>query len=397
MNKHDFFMELQSEPIINTHSHHMKDPEQHSLTLEGLLQNSYVSWCHVPIPDGKSKGEISAWLDAVGTRSYFVWLEKALMALYGIKKRLDADTWETYDQAIRQAHRDKGWHLRILRDKCGYQAVFQDSFWQPGDDNGHPDLFKPVYRVNSLFYGYNRTTRDHNGNNFQVLQNQQTQDIDEYISLVDRVLREKHQAGCPMLKCALAYDRSLSFGTGTREEAQKAMKDDPDETDVRAFQDYVFVKIIELAAELSMPVQIHTGLGLMMGSDAMQLQPLIARHPGTTFVLMHGGYPWTGDIAGLTHNYPNVWADLCWLPLISPAASRRLLHELMDVCNADRVVWGCDTLTGEESYGARLAFLEVLSEVLYERVEAGMMRKRDAGRYARAVLHGNAAGIMGKA
>jgi hypothetical protein len=395
LNKNEFLLNIQNEPIISAHSHHMKDPEHHALNLESLLQNSYVSWCHAPIPDGKSAGESSKWLDAVRTRSYFVWLEKALMALYGINKHLDADTWDEYDQAIRQAHRDKDWHLTILREKCRYEAIFQDAFWQPGDDNGHPDLFRPVYRVNSLFYGYNRTARDHNGNNFQLLQNQEVTDIDEYISLIDRVLREKKRAGCVMLKSALAYDRSLKFGTATREAAQKAMKENPDETDVRAFQDYVFTKICEVSAELSMPFQVHTGLGLMVGSDAMQLQPLIARNPDTTFILMHGGYPWTGDIAGLTHNYPNVWADLCWLPLISSASARRLLDELIDVCGIGRVIWGCDTRTGEESYGARLAFLEILSGVLCERVDSGMMRECDARRYAKAVLHDNAAAIMG--
>ena len=143
-----------------------------------------------------------------------------------------------------------------------------------------------------------------------------------------------------------------------------------------------------------MPIQIHTGLGLMTGSNAMQLQPLIAHNPDTTFLLMHGSYPWIQDIAGLTHAYPNVWADLCWLPLISPAAAQRLLHELIDVCDANRVVWGCDTWTSEESYGARLAFLDVLSRVLTERVADDMMRESDAIRYAKAVLHDNAARLI---
>jgi len=108
---------------------------------------------------------------------------------------------------------------------------------------------------------------------------------------------------------------------------------------------------------------------------------------------MHGSYPWTSDIAGLTHAYPNVWADLCWLPLISPTAAQSLMHELIDVCNADRLVWGCDTWTSEESYGARLAFLEVLSQVLYERIEKGMMCERDAIRYAKGIMHDNAASM----
>lgn len=118
---------------------------------------------------------------------------------------------------------------------------------------------------------------------------------------------------------------------------------------------------------------------------------LIAANPSTTFWLMHGSYPWTADIAGLAHLYSNVWADLCWLPLISPTAAHRLINELIDVCNSDRVVWGCDTWTGEESYGARMAFIEVLCKVLHERVEAKLMYESDAIRYAKAVLYDNAA------
>ena len=394
MNRNEFFLGLQNEPIINSHSHHLQDKDNQTLNLENILRNSYVNWCARPIPTLNSKGEIRSWLNAVRTRSYFIWLEKALMALYGIEEPLDSDTWDAYDQAIRKAHEEKNWHLTILRDKCKYEAIFLDAFWNPGDNNDHPDLFRPAYRVNSLFFGYNRKAKDHNGNNFQLLQNQLITDITEYIKLIDNVLRKEKQAGCSVLKCALAYDRTLSFEIGTKENAQKAMRENPHENDIRAFQSYVFDKVCEIAAELSMPVQIHTGLGLMAGSNAMQLQPLIARNPDTTFWLMHGSYPWVSDIAGLTHAYPNVWADLCWLPLISPTAAHRLMHELIDVCNADRVVWGCDTWTSEESYGARLAFLEVLSQVLYERVELGRMRESDAQRYAKAIMHDNAAKIL---
>lgn len=388
------FFRLQSQAIINSHSHHLQDKEHQMLSLENILTNSYVSWCDKPIPSAESKDEISLFLNAVRNRSYFVWLEKALMELYNIDTNLNADTWSVYDQAIRKAHEDKNWHLEILHNKCNYEAIFLDAFWKPGDDNEHPDLFKPSYRVNSIFYGYNRKARDHNDNNFQVLENQSITDINEYVDLIDKVIRDKREAGCKVLKCALAYDRSLNFALARKENAQKAMKDNPDEDDIRAFQNYVFDKICEIAAELSMPVQIHTGLGLMAGSNAMQLQPLISRNPETTFWLMHGSYPWISDIAGLSHAYPNVWADLAWLPLISPTAAQRLMHELIDVCNADRVVWGCDTWTSEESYGARLAFLEILSQVLYERIEKGMMRECDAIQYAKAIMHDNAARIL---
>ena len=165
-------------------------------------------------------------------------------------------------------------------------------FGNPGMTTAIRDLFKPAYRVNSIFYGYNRTAKDHNGNNFQVLQNQSIADIDEYVRLIGDVIYNKRQAGCTVIKCALAYDRSLGFGSGTKEGAQKAMKDNPDEDDIRIFQNYVFDKICQIAAELSMPVQIHTGLGLMTGSNAMQLQRLISgiriQHFGLCMEATHG-------------------------------------------------------------------------------------------------------------
>lgn len=396
MDRTEFLTRIGEQPIINSHSHHLPDQFHHDLTLEKILRNSYVDWCGVPVPSFDSKTAVSAWLDAVRTRSYFVWLEKALMELYGIDEPLHSGNIEVYDQAIRSAHQDGDWHLSVLRENCGYESIILDTYWAPGEDNGHRELFKPAYRINSFFYGYNHAASDHNGHNIQVTYNRSITDIDEYVSFMEEILVERKTAGCVVLKCALAYDRGLDFGSATKAEAQRAMgQDDPDGINVIRFQDYIFDQVCRIAAELELPIQIHTGLGLMNRTNAMQLQPLIARHPKTTFLLMHGSYPWTSDISGLCHVYPNVWADLCWLPIISPTAARRLLHELIEVCDADRIIWGCDTWTSEESYGARLAFLDVLSRVLVERVEEGLMRQGDALRFAEQVLHSNAAKVLG--
>ena len=390
MNKTALLKWMETEPVICSHSHHLPDSRHLGMGLADLLNNTYVAWCGVPVPDDSNRDDVAAWLRAVGTRSYFVWLEKALMALYGLREPLSADSLHQYDQAIRMAHQAPDWHLKLLKEHCRYEAAFLDCYWAPGDDNGHPELFRSVYRVNSMFYGYNPSAADHNGNNIQALEGTQITDLDAYIRLIRRVLSDRKNAGCAAFKCALAYDRGLDFGRADKTLAQRAMGDAPEEAEIRAFQNHVMDTICETAAELKIPLQMHTGLGKMENSNAMQLAPLIARHEKTTFILMHGGYPWLDDVAGLCHVFPNVWADICWLPLISVSAAKRLLHELIDVCNADRVIWGCDAWTGEESYAARLAFFEALSSALCERVEAGMMREGDAYRYAGMVLHGNA-------
>ncbi|NLF28344.1 MAG: amidohydrolase family protein [Clostridiales bacterium] len=391
MDRIEFLRGLEREPIVNSHSHHLRDHEQHALTLEAVINNSYVSWCGAPIPSADSGADFERWLNAVRTRGYFVWLEKALTELYGIAEPLDAKSWRAFDEAIRAAHRERDWHLRALRERCNYREIWLDAYWAPGGDNGHPELFRPAYRVNSFFYGYNPAARDHNGNNIQLLHGRRIADIGEYADFLSGLMRARQASGASTFKCALAYDRSLAFGEASRDEAQRALREGAGAADVAKFQDYVMGLVCRTAAELGMPLQIHTGLGRMTGSGAMQLQPLIERNPDTVFLLMHGGYPWVGDIAGLAHVYPNVWADLCWLPLISGTAARRLLHELIDVCNADRVIWGCDAWTSEESFGARLAFLDALSRVLAERVESGLLREGDAWRYAEGIMHRNAA------
>ena len=71
-----------------------------------------------------------------------------------------------------------------------------------------------------------------------------------------------------------------------------------------------------------------------------------------------------------------------------------MLHELIDVCNADHIIWGCDSATADESYSAKLAMMDVLADVLTERVEAGVMREKSAERYAQMLLHDNGAKLI---
>lgn len=384
---------LSTQPIISSHSHHLPDGEQSGLTLARILQNAYTARKWLGIPSPADATEVDAWLEKVGNRSFFIWLERAMQRLYGIAERLNAKTWPAYDAQVRAAHQDPQWHLRVLQDICHYERIANDCPWDPGSDLGHPDLFHPVFRINSFLAGYDKNGVDSNGNNAQLLYQARIDDIDEYIALLRQQIVDKKRAGCTALKSAIAYFRPIHIAPATREQAQVALRyagTRGTEQDIRQFQDYVFEQICTLSAELDIPMQIHTGLGKMNQTNAMQVQGLVARHPDTTFILMHGSYPWTDDFAGLAFSYRNVIADLCWLPMISPMAAERALHELIEVCDADRIVWGCDTWTSEESLGARMAFEHVLSRVLSQKIADGWLSEDMAVRYARGILHDNA-------
>lgn len=391
---------LANHPIISSHSHHLPDSEQAGLSLAKILQNAYTAkkWLGVATPTAAD--EVDDWLSRFGTRSFFVWLERGIQQLYDIREPLGSKTWSIYDERIRQAHQDPNWHLRVLQDVCRYEGIANDCPWDPGCDLGHPELFHPVFRINSFLCGYDKDARDSNGNNAQLLYQTKIDDIDEYVALLRRKILEKKAAGCTALKSAIAYFRPIHIAPATKDQAQVALRYEGtrgDEQDIRHFQDYIFEQMCVLSAELDIPLQIHTGLGKMNQTNAMQIQGLVARHPDTTFILMHGSYPWTDDYCGLALSYRNVIADICWLPMISPTAACRTLHELIEVCDADRIVWGCDTWTSEESVGARMAFQSVLSRVLNEKMTEGYLTEDQALHYAKGILYDNAKRVFKRA
>lgn len=101
------------------------------------------------------------------------------------------------------------------------------------------------------------------------------------------------------------------------------------------------------------------------------------------------------DLLGLLHSSSNVYADLCWLPLISTSAAKRFLREALEIGGSNRILWGCDTWTSEESYGAVLAFRRVVSEVLSEMCQEGYLSCEEACYTAGQIWRGNALKLFG--
>jgi predicted TIM-barrel fold metal-dependent hydrolase len=223
-----------------------------------------------------------------------------------------------------------------------------------------------------------------------------------------------HQAaGCVALKIPIAYDRGLDFDpvsdsaarqafarltvvparqperSGPKGNKQALPSNAPsnsaplqdgaaDPLDVKTFQDFLFFQICRMAADLDLPVQIHTGMGQGRRTNAAHLQPAIQNFPTTRFVLLHCSYPWIQDVSMLVNKYPNVFPDLSWLPLISTQSATAMLHELIERATLDRIFWGCDTWTAEESFGALLAFRHVLALTLAEKIIEGYFSRADA-------------------
>ncbi len=377
---------------INTHTHHEPDVFFEGFGLNTLLRNSYVAWCGAEFDDSQESRQ--KYLDLVCTKSYFVWLQKSLKSLYGFSEDLSADNWDTYSDTINNAHTRQGWRKSILTDVCRYDRMILDAYWYPGSDNDDTALFAPTFRIDPLFLGYSRGVEDQDGNSVYGLYGQTFDDLDVFMDFSRQLITQRVRGGCVALKNAAAYMRSLDFAPASRDQAACAFRD-PSAGNIKAFQDWFFSEVCTLAAELNVPVQCHTGLGCLDGTRAINLRSIISRHPHTRFVIFHGGFPWTDDVLALLHFFPNVYADICWLPLLSPDTAEHTLHRMIEVATADKISWGCDTWTAEESYGARLAVNSVLKNVLEAKVRSEYFSVVEAERLAHNILRQNAMELYG--
>lgn len=392
--------ELADAPIVSTHEHHRLVAEGETVDLAYVLRNSYVGWCGVEF--GEDAASRAAFLDKVGVNSYFQWLQRALQALYGFGEAITAQNWQTLSDRVSWGHQGGAWFLEILRDRAHIERAVLDTYWSPGSNNGYPEFYAPTLRINMFLFGYARDARDHNGNSpFEFLANQaiEVKTFDDYLEAIDLTIRRYKAHGAVAIKSALAYDRDLAFAEPDLAKAAKVFAKRSDAVtpkQARQFGNAVFWYVAGLAGQHGLPFQNHVGLGLLPGSDPMHLVPVIEAHPQTTFVLFHGGYPWTSQVGALCHNYDNVYLDLVWLPLISTSAAVRALDEWIEVARtSDRIAWGGDCWTAEETYGAALAARWVVARVLARKVADGYIDRATASVLARRILHDNACALYG--
>jgi hypothetical protein len=382
-------------PVISVHEHHREDDVYSGLTLESLFMRSYVGWIY---PGHQGIHDRQAFLDHVRFNAYFVWLERGLRTIYGCEP-ITTDNWDDISGCITAAHAaSRTWHLDIMPRYGHIRRAIQDAFWDTASAVGHPEFFSPTFRINAFVMCHHPEMADHNGTNLRKF-DLPFDDFAGYLQAFTALIARAKANGTVAMKSALAYDRDISFEPASYDAAARAFGKRPEEIDDdtrRAYQNYMYHYCCDIAAQLGLPFQNHTGLAKIGGSNPMRLEPAIAAHPRTTFVLFHGGYPWVHEIAGLAHNYPNVYPDLTWLPLISPTAAVQAIHEWMEVAQtAQGICWGGDAFSGEESVGAALALKHVLAIALAQKVDEGYFGMDDAQTLARMICYENAERVYG--
>lgn len=381
---------MEQTPLFSTHEHHRESEFHTGLNLDRLFKSSYVNWCSVP--RDSLREERKRWLDTIRTNSYFVWLEKSIRAIYGCDE-IDEDNWDAVSEAISKAHQDRDFHWRILKEKANYIRFMEDSYWEPGSHLGNPEFVVSTYRMDNWLTGYHPESVDHDNTNPRHFTDTDMSSLEAYEAALAEEM-DKRKSHIVAIKCAAAYERTLRFDKVSRSTAEKIFGKHPSvitEEEKALFSNYMFHHFVEVARERDLPIQFHTGLAKLEGSNPMLLEPVIADNPDVKFVLFHGGFPWIYEIASLAHNYKNVYIDMNWLPLISTKAAETALHTYLEILpNNHHIAWGGDTWTSEEAYGASLAFKHVLTNVMTEKAASSFYRLKDVERMVEKIMYQNA-------
>ena len=389
---------IDSLPVASSHEHLLPDERQQELTLDSLLFNSYVKM--LDIRPGETKEQRRHFLDACRQNGLFAWLERAVLDIYQLEEALSPENWEDVSRRIAARHAEKDAHLTILREVARYRRAIQDAYWEYGSDNGHPELISATMRTDMFLSVFHPGLVDHDGNSpFRQFPQAPQSDFAAYLAFLEELFKGWRAHGAVAMKSAIAYERSLDFGPADRHDASRVFMRDPGKVTTaerKLYGDFMFQWFCGLAERLEVPFQVHAGVGRLGGSAPMLLEPSLARHPRTTFVLFHVGYPWYDAVAGLAHSYPNVIVDLVWVPLLTVSGAAAALHELLDVARSnERIGWGGDARTAEEAFGALLAWRHVVATVLAEKIDAGMLRPSDTEPLARKLLYANVEKLYG--
>ena len=390
-------------PIVDVHEHHIPSVLlRREVGLHDLFYESYAGWTQtyggMPPPrlEEECRG-LARFLEDSGSNAFVRNLVAGISELYELGSAgLTLKNWQRVDAEVRRRHLDPKWVPSVLR-RAGVSGVITDVYPDPLLDVAPAlgDRYRSVMRINAFALGWHPASRDHNGTNATELYGQlgiQLQSFAEVKPAIRRLvetLASRNQVG---IKNALAYDCDLSFDPPDERRASRAWgKSNPSAQERKAFIDFVVDAFCAAAAENDVPMQMHVGTARLRGSSPLRVAGLIERHPGTRFLLMHLGYPWSSELLAMAFAYRNVWIDLSWSFLLSPSHFQRAFAEAIEVLpDESRMMLGGDNWHAEETFASLMQARRLIAEVLRGKVRSGYFSDRDARRLAVKIFYKNA-------
>jgi|GEM_PF-2074191 len=297
-------------------------------------------------------------------------------------------------------------------------AVLTDIPWI--DDTVWPhERYKPIARIDPYLYPFGHPEFTRRGSDtprfrriFDTVRGtllehdglaELPKSLDDYLSFVRDSIVRRQASGFVGLKIASAYIRSLGFLRRDHSEARAAYNSlrggngVVGQADYTVLADYLVYYIAELAVERGLPMQIHTGMGhsepglSLIDANPLQLLPLLSDQKLNRLrvILIHGGYPYSSELAAISQAHGNVFLDFSWMPYLQHHTVQRLLQEWLEVLPANKVIFGTDTGQPEFHVSGTVRARRHLDFALHSGVSEGLWTISQAEWLARRVLAEN--------
>jgi len=397
---------------INTHDHLMpfekignrnQTDRGEGMTLRSIWAGSYFPWIHSLEPWPKDGSFDTWWSKAqhnfanARATSFYRYLLPAFQDLYGVDfdtitpkqaRRLNDKIFENYET-------DK-WLCEVITGRANIELMVVDAYWARLDFATHYPFTVSLCNVTSVVRGFHPSEFSNPLDNPYELarrHNIEVNTLDDYLTVLDRIMVSARKSKAICLKSTLAYNRTLRFEKVSKECAAAVFgrpRKELTEREIKDFEDFIMWRLVELSAKHDLPFQIHTGQARIQGSNPMLLVDLIQANPKTKFILFHGGFPWVGETGVIAMRFRNVWIDSVWLPTLSYTMARRAFQEWLEAVPSNRIMWGSDTGTAEGIYGATMFTRQCLAEALAEKVVRKELNEKDALRIGRQIMRENA-------
>jgi uncharacterized protein len=294
-----------------------------------------------------------------------------------------------------------------LNPKRFHWVFFGDSFFYPFDNRDQtastPDMGVYIPLQEKMFARYKKQM------NVQDL----PADLAAYENFVRSTMADNQKRGGVAIKFEAAYFRTLYFSDPPREKAEAIYakyhsSGVPSADEYRLFQDYILRFIVDQAGKLKIPVHFHTAVGIgdyfsLRQGNVLNLENILrdVRYKNTTFVLVHGGWPYEREAALLTA-VKNVYLDTSFQSeLLYPSQFKPVLKQLLTIY-PDKMMYGSDSFPFNDALGAEESFWlaahttrTALAAALAELVSERAMSESKALELARLYLHDNARKLYG--
>ena len=182
----------------------------------------------------------------------------------------------------------------------------------------------------------------------------------------------------------------------------------PPAADYKILQDYLFAYLAREAGRLGMAIHIHVANGGGANYDQRGSNPLLLtwafNEPSlrkTTFVVIHGGYPYYRETAGLLSK-PNVYADFSALSYNEPTHGQADFLRIWLSSWPEKILFGTDaspntdeTSWEETGWVASHTAREALAIALKGMVDDHEITRARALELARMALRENAKHLYG--